>query len=131
MWACKVMMFREFLWEILCGDFSVCISIRIHYWIDILFIITTNAQVEQSRLCSEEMKEILATRLDQVLGAKEIYLVDDWVITPWNQTLQSLGTIRRYRPSGDPMSDACIQIIEFSVNCVCDYIPELCLITWL
>jgi len=28
------------------------------------------------------MKEILATRLDQVLGVKGIYLIDGWVITP-------------------------------------------------
>jgi len=70
------MMFKEFHGEILCGGFSVCISIRIHYWISILSIITTKAQVEQSRLCGEDMKEILATGLDQVLGVKGIYLVD-------------------------------------------------------
>jgi len=72
------------------------------------------------------MKEILATGLNQVLSTKRIYLVDGWLITPWGQTLQSLGTIRRCRPLGDPMSNACIWIIEFSVNCLCDYILELC-----
>jgi len=48
--------------------------IKIHYWISILSLITTNVQVEQSRLYDEEIKEILATGLDQVLGAHGIYL---------------------------------------------------------
>ena len=57
-----------------------------------------------------------------VLSAKGIYLVSGWVITPWGQTLQSLGTTHRCKPPRDPMSLACIRIIEFSVNCIFVYI---------
>jgi len=68
---------RNSIWK-----FIVCINIRIHYWIGILSLLITQTQVEWSILYGEEKKEILATGLDQVLGAKGIYLVNGWVITP-------------------------------------------------
>jgi len=42
------MMFKKFHGKNLCEGFSVCIGIRIRYWIDILSLITTQAQVELS-----------------------------------------------------------------------------------
>jgi len=45
--------------------------------IGILSLITTQAQIGQSRLCGEENKEVLATGLNQVIDVNRIYLVND------------------------------------------------------
>jgi len=49
----------------------------------------SNNYSHSSRLCHEEMKKVLVTGFDQVLGAKGIYLVSGGVIISWDQTLQS------------------------------------------
>jgi len=85
---------------------------------------------------------MLVTGLDQVLYANGIYLMSGWVITPWCQTLQSLGTTQRCKPPRDPVSVqatkrsgviACIWIIEYSVNCISFYMYSyvcIILIIW-